>query len=249
MPFLENSGTMAKKGGGSVNKRKKVAMAAVTTAAAAGMVTGALFDTPAELMDAPEPDAVVEVLSDGGDDAAAEENRRTTPASRVKNWIWSLPAAVRLLVGVPLWTLGWVLLSALSALLGGAAPVVERLVSWLCLSLVLLAVFAASVKAALPDLPLKEILRPRNVAFIAILALMLGLADMVLPTVWQGYDARTQLVWRVGATCLLAFVCCAALSRHGKKPAAAAEPPRSQRTEVEKAAMALADSVCPKYKP
>ena len=137
----------------------------------------------------------------------------------------------------------------LTALLGGAAPVVERLVSWLCLSLVLLAVFAASVKAALPDLPLKEILRPRNVAFIAILALMLGLADMVLPTVWQGYDARTQLVWRVGATCLLAFVCCAALSRHGKKPAAAAEPPRSQRTEVEKAAMALADSVCPKYKP
>lgn len=231
-----------------MNKRKKAAMAAVTTAAAAGMVTGALFDTPAELMNAPEPDAVVEVLSDDGDGTGAEETRRSAPASRVKNWIWSLPAAVRLLVGVPLWALGWVLLSALSLLWGGAAPVVERLLSWLCLSLVLLAVFAVSVKAALPDLPLKEILRPGNVVFILGTALLLGLADLVLPTVWQGYDARTQLVWRVGATCLLAFVCCTALSQHGTRPAAKQETASKapQRTEVERAAMALADSVCPK---
>ena len=231
-----------------MDKKKTAAAAALAAAAAAGMVTGALFDSPADLL--AEPDAVVETQADDNDAGAPDdEERQRTPVQRLRQWVLSLPSAVRMLVGVPLWTLGWVLLSALSALLGGAAPVVERLVSWLCLSLVLLAVFAASVKAALPDLPLKEILRPRNVAFIAILALVLGLADMVLPTVWQGYDARTQLVWRVGATCLLAFVCCAALSRHGKKPAAAAEPPRSQRTEVEKAAMALADSVCPKYRP
>lgn len=230
-----------------MNKRKKAAVAAVTTAAAAGMVTGALFDTPAELMNAPEPDAVVEVLSDDGDGAGAEETRRSTPASRLRNWVWSLPAAVRLLVGVPLWALGWVLLSALSLLWGGAAPVAERFLSWLCLSLVLLAVFAVSVKAALPALPLKKILRPGTVAFILAAALALGLADLALPTVWRGYDARTQLVWRAGATCLLAFVCCAALSRHGtgtvKKAEAVPETPR--RTEVEQAAMALADSVCP----
>ena len=207
-----------------MNKRKKAAVAAVTTAAAAGMVTGALFDTPAELMNAPEPDAVVEVLSDDGDGAGAEETRRSTPASRLRNWVWSLPAAVRLLVGVPLWALGWVLLSALSLLWGGAAPVAERFLSWLCLSL-----------------------RPGTVAFILAAALALGLADLALPTVWRGYDARTQLVWRAGATCLLAFVCCAALSHHGtgtvKKAEAVPETPR--RTEVEQAAMALADSVCP----
>ena len=112
---------------------------------------------------------------------------------------------------------------------------------------VLLVVFAVSVKAALPDLPLKEILRPGTVVFILAAALVLGLADLVLPTVWQGYDARTQLVWRVGATCLLAFVCCAALSRHGTSPVnkADAAPEKPRRTEVEQAAMALADSVCP----
>ena len=117
----------------------------------------------------------------------------------------------------------------------------------LCLSLVLLVVFAVSVKAALPDLPLKEILRPGTVVFILAAALVLGLADLVLPTVWQGYDARTQLVWRAGATCLLAFVCCAALSRQGTSPVnkADAAPEKPRRTEVEQAAMALADSVCP----
>lgn len=229
-----------------MDKKKAAVMAAVTTAAAAGMVTGALFETPADLLGAPEPGAVVECTADDDGDAV-EETRRTTPASRLRNWILGLPMAVRALVGVPLWTLGWVLLNALAVFWSGAAPVLGRVVSWLCLSLVLLAVFAATVKAAIPHLPLKTILRPRNIVFILVVGLVLGVADMALPSVWRSYDAASQLVWRVGATCLLAFVCCAAMKRHGKEQPAAQQARMSERTEVELAAMALADRVSPKY--
>ena len=230
-----------------MDKKKTAAAAALAAAAAAGMVTGALFDSPADLL--AEPGAVVEIQADD-DDAGApdDEERQRTPVQRLRQWVLSLPSAVRMLVGVPLWCLGWVLLTGLSTLWIGASPLLAHVAGWLCLAVILLAVFALTVKAAFPDIPFRRILRPRNVLFLLLTTLVLAAADLALPTVWQGYDARTQLVWRVGATCLLAFVCCAALSRHGTCPSAKQETASKapQRTEVERAAMALADSVCPK---
>lgn len=230
-----------------MDKKKSAAAAAVAVAAAAGMVTGAVFDSPAELLADPPPITDVQLTDDDGGDASNQEERQRGPAARVRSWMLRLPAAVRMLVGVPLWCLGWVLLTGLSTLWAGAVtPAVSRLLSWLCLALIILAVFGAAVKAAFPALPVKTILRPRNVLFLLTMTLVLALADMALPTVWEGYDAISRTVWRVGASCLLAFSCCAVLKRQGKR--AAATPARSapERTEVEEAARRLADTVCPR---
>lgn len=229
-----------------MGKRKKAAAAAVAVAAAAGMVTGAVFESPADLLQDPAPITQVQQTDEGGDDAAPEE-RQKTPAARIRSWVLRLPAAVRMLVGVPLWCLGWVLLTGLSTLWAGAAAPLSRLLNWLCLALILLAVFGAAVKSAFPALPLKTIFRPRNVLFLLGMTLLLALADMALPTVWEGYDAVSRTVWRLGAACLLAFVCCAALKRQGKKAEqTAVSPAVSKRTEVEETARALADTVCPR---
>ena len=229
-----------------MDKKKAAAVAAVTTVAAAGMVTGALFDSPAELLNQPEPDDIVEFMDEDGEETEESGKQRTAPSARLRSWILSLPEAVRMLVVVPLWVIGWVLLNAVSVFWMGAGPVVERVVSWLCLSLVLLVVFAAGVKTALPHVPLKKILRPRNILFILAVTLVLGLADLALPSVWQSYNTATQLVWRLGATCLLAFLCFMALSHHGT---VTVEVPRElTEEEVRHQALELADSVHdPKY--
>ena len=101
-----------------MDKKKAAAAAAVTVAAAAGMVTGAVFDSPADLMQ--EPAAIVSVQADDDDCAVAQEERQKGPAARIREWVLRLPAAVRMLVGVPLWALGWVLLTGLSTLWAGA---------------------------------------------------------------------------------------------------------------------------------
>ena len=228
-----------------MKKREKAAAAAVTVAAAAGMVTGTLFDTPVDLL--AEPDAVVETVQADDEDAGAPVEKQRGLTARLRAWVLRLPAAVRMLVGVPLWCLGWVLLTGLSTLWAGAAAPLSRLLNWLCLALILLAVFGAAVKSAFPALPLKTIFRPRNVLFLLGMTLLLALADMALPTVWEGYDAVSRTVWRLGAACLLAFVCCAALKRQGKKAEqTAVSPTVSKRTEVEEPARALADTVCPR---
>ena len=219
------------------SKKMKAAKAAAVTVAAAGVVTGALFDTPTDLVPELNQDAPIEEVLE--DDAGAPEQKKRGPVDRFRGWILELPEAVRMLVGLPLWAVGWVLMSGVSALVGTAATPVERVVSWVCLSAILLTVFAFSVKSAFPELPVKQILRGRNIFFITTVALILGLADLALPTVWTGYDFRTQLVWRVGATCLLLFVCTMALSRHSK---VAVEVDMTQE-EIQEEARRLADTV------
>lgn len=223
------------------SKKMKAAKVAAVTVAAAGVVTGALFDSPAELVPELDQDsAVEEVLEDSG----VPGEKKRGPVDRLRHWLLRLPAAVRMLVGVPLWSIGWVLMTGVSALVGTAASPVERLVSWLCLSAILLTVFAFSVKSAFPSVPVRQILRGRNVVLISGVALILGLADLALPAVWSGYDARTQLVWRIGATCLLVFACGAALKRCGK--AEASKPKALTEEEIRAEALRLADTVSPR---
>ena len=199
------------------SKKVKAAKAAAVTIAATGVVTGALFDSPTDLVPELGQDATVEeVLEDDDGGVTDEKQKRWGPVDRVREWVLSLPEAVRMLVGLPLWAVGWVLMTGVSALLGTAATPVERVVSWICLSAILLTVFTFSVKTAFPEVPVKELLRGRNVVFISSMALILGLADLALPTVWTNYDFRTQLVWRIGATCLLLFTCSMAFSRRQK---------------------------------
>ena len=228
-----------------MDKKKTAAAAALAAAAAAGMVTGALFDSPADLM--AEPGAAVEIQMDDDDAGALEdEERQKTPAQRLRQWVLGLPSAVRMLVGVPLWCLGWVLLTGLSTLWMGASPLLAHVAGWLCLAVILLAVFALTVKAAFPEIPFRKILRLRNVMFLLLTTLLLAAADLALPTVWEGYDVVSRTVWRVGASCLLLFVCCAALGKHGKRSAPAEEPRELTQEEIRERARQLADSVCPK---
>jgi len=225
-----------------MNRKQKAAAAAVTVVAAAGMVTGTVFESPAELVEDVLPIAGVQQSEE---EAAVQEKRQKGPAASVREWVLRLPAAVRMLVAVPLWAIGWVLLTAVSTLwMSAAAPVLSRLLGWLCLAAVLLVVFAISVKAAFPDLRLKQIFRPGNLILLLGVTALFAMADMALPTVWEGYGPAIQTVWRVGATCLLAVACAVELNWQGRRAAAAARRTLS-KTEVEEAARALADTVCP----
>lgn len=224
-----------------MKKRKAAAAAAVTVAAVAGVVTGTAFDSPVDL--APEIAVTAEQQAD--DDDAAVTEQRKGPAARVRQWVQGQPAAVRMLVAVPLWCFGWVLMSAASLLWAGATPWLARLLSWGCLALLLMAVFACSVKAAFPEVPLRKILRPGNVLFLLLASAVLCAADLALPTLWKDYNAVSRTVWRIGAAALLAFLCCTELKHQAKRTVRKQQTaPVSKRTAVELEAMRLADTVC-----
>ncbi len=224
-----------------MKKRKAAAAAAVTVAAVAGVVTGTAFDSPMDLV----PEIAVTAEQQADDDDAAVAEQRKSPSARVRQWVLGLPAAVRMLVAVPLWCFGWVLMSAASLLWVGASPWLARLLSWGCLAVLLLVVFACSVKAAFPEVPLRKILRPGNVLFLLLASALLCAADLALPTMWKGYNTVSRTVWRVGAAALLAFLCCTELRHQGKRASQKRQTaPVSERTAIELEAMRLADTVC-----
>lgn len=226
-----------------MGKKEKAAAAALAAAAAAGMVTGAVIDRPADLL-ADTPFAVEQQEDDA--ETAAAEQKKSGIAARIRMWLLALPAPVRMLVGVPLWCLGWVLLTGISTFWAGAmTPLVARLLGWLCLAIIILVVYALSVKAAFPKVPFRRILKFRNVVFLLGMTAVLAAADLALPTVWEGYNVISQTVWRVGATCLLVFSCGSALKRQGYKAEKKMLAEAPQRTEIELEALRLADTVCP----
>lgn len=228
-----------------MGKRQKAAAAVLGTLAAAGLVTGAAIDDPALLAEA-DPMVVIEEEVDESDSKPVQLKKRGLAAA--KQWIMGLPAAVRMLVAIPLWCVGWVVEHGISALLlTPSASIVQHLIGWLCMGLILLVVFMTSTKCAFPKCPVKKILRLRNFLLPLLAAVVLGAADMALPTVWRSYDAVTQVVWRTGSACLLAWLCASELKFQGKRYAVPMEESAApKRTYVEQEAWRLADTVCPK---
>ena len=224
-----------------MDAKKKVAAAVVTAAAVTGVVTSAAFDSPLDLV----PEVAEELNLDFEDGTAVEDTDQKSPLAKVRIWVMGLPAAVRMLVAVPLWVMGWVLMSAVSVFWAGAAPVLAGLLNWVCLAIVLLVVFTVASKAAFPGVSVRRILRPGNVLLIVVLSAIFWVADLALPTVWNDYNLISRTVWRVGATCLLAFICGAELKHQGKRASfQSVKPELPERTEVELEALRLADTVC-----
>jgi hypothetical protein len=119
--------------------------------------------------------------------------------------------------------------------------VASQILGWLCLCLILAVVYVLSVKAAFPDVPFRKLFRIRDFVVLLLLAVVLAAADMALPTVWESYDLLHQIIWRGGATCLLACSCWAAFHRQAKR----ARKEQTGRTAVEEEAWRLAETVCP----
>ena len=225
-----------------MGKRQKAAAAALGALAAAGVITGAAVDSPALLA---EQDPVIVIEEEADEDLLRPAQLKKKGLAAAKQWILSLPAAVRILVAIPLWCIGWVVESGIAALFFGAsASLGQHFAGWLCLGLILLVVFMTATKCAFPQCPVRRILRLRNFLLPFLAAVVLGAADMALPTVWSSYNAASRIVWRAGSLCLLGWLCAVELRLQGKRYAVPQE--QSERTAVELEAWRLADTVCPK---
>ena len=248
-------------------RKKRAAAAAVAVVTSAGMVVGGIFQSPADLLDEQKPLAQVvladdEDLTGGGDDGddgaaggvtAEEEEERAGLRASLRQRLRRLPYAVRLLVLLPLWALGWALLSGASALWTALlSPILGKALAWLLLLGALLGAFVLAGKAVFPDLPVKKILNKRSLLGLVIGSVALGTADIVAPFFWADY-ARVESIAR-GLGLLLLFGTVTGLfvrrelrrRRARAKQEAEAEsagqslPRIASRQEI----LAMADSVC-----
>lgn len=221
--------------------KQKAAVGAVCAATSAAVLVGGLFDDPADLlMDGTDAITIEAHCDDGAEQGSESKNRRK---SSLRHAFQALPLTVRALVGVPLWGVGWCLLSALGLLWQSLlTPLGGKILGWLLTAVLALGVIALTAKAMFPHVPLRKLLSRRMILLITSGVLLCGILDTLLPLIWDKYPS-ISLVLRLCISA--AAVLCAVLSLcklHSRSPSQ-----KSQSTEQQ--ALTLADSVCqPRYK-
>ncbi len=172
------------------NKTKKRAAAtAAAVIAAAGTVLGGSFDSPADLLEDDDElfsaSPIVEYAAnddgaaDDGDGAGeADENSRR---GRVRRIAKSMPAGVRAVVGVPLWCVGWLIITLVSGLWSAVlSPALGTVLKWVLAAGIMLAVLLAMLKTVFPDMPIKKICNKKSILTALIGIGAIGVLDAVL---------------------------------------------------------------------
>ncbi len=220
--------------------KKTAAVSAVALLTAASVTTGSLFSTPAALLsdDSPASAYTVSVDPDGVDDDDAgteqdesgETKKRGGVRAALRVRVLRLPLAVRLLVVLPLWALGSVILAAAGAVWPLLAPGLGRIAGWALLLALLALGFFAAVKTAFPDLPLKKLLNRRSLAALVLGASAIAVADAVGAAVWEEYGQVKDIVLSVAFFAVFVCVTVPFALREQKRRLRASVPPKKQDT-------------------
>ena len=138
---------------------------------------------------------------------AAEPLPVPTPKELLREKVLALPAPVKGLVLLPLWTIGAIANYAFSLVLGLFARVFGGSILTLLFQFALIfGLFALALKLLFPNKKLRELLTKKNLLWMAVSALILTAADMLLKTWYEPYARVRALVLLVLALVLLSLL-------------------------------------------
>lgn len=216
----------ASKGTDTKKKLRSAAIRAAGTVTAAGMLLNGTVDAE-DLLTSPEQKAQSADAAHVQYTSApiytvkgtqAEPAPAPSPRELLRERIVALPAPVKGLLLLPLWTVGAIanyafslLLSLIIRLFGGS------LLTLLFQFAVLFGLFALALRSLFPHKKLRELLTRRSLLAMAIAALILTVADMVLKTWYEPYARIRALVLLILALVLLSLLSWRILRRR-KKP-------------------------------
>ncbi|MBQ4425663.1 MAG: hypothetical protein II882_08030 [Lachnospiraceae bacterium] len=176
------------------------------------LVNGA-FKSPNDLLaadpSAGQPAIVYTVDEDDADDDDDEEEGSEKTAEKqglwthIRDWLLRLPQPVRVLIGLPMWALGWGIVQLwifFWNLIG--QPVLTAVMAVMTLFLVLCGVFGITAKCLFPNLPLRKIFSKGNFIALGAGALVVEAALFILPQVSEDLTRYVPLM-RFGAGLLL----------------------------------------------
>ena len=221
--------------------KKRTVHSAIALAASAGVLIGGLFNSPADLLQDPttgvdralapaaiemvieesdeDPDPDTDGSGDGGDAEAKtdDEEKRRGVKGALRSFILKTPRSIRAVFGIPMWAVGCVLIALFNAIFSAfLSPVLATLLGWVTAAAVILLCIVGTVKAVLPDVPVRKILNKNTILIVVCGVALFAAADSVLPFVWTGYTAVRNILRFSGAAAVLATAS-SVFIRHEKK--------------------------------
>ena len=213
-------------------KLRSAAIKAAGTVTAAGMLLNAAVDQD-DLLTSPEQNAQsassAHVQSGNAPiytvhGTRLEKAPAPTKAELFREKVISLPAPVKGLLLLPLWTLGAIANYALSLLLGLFIKIFGgSVLTFLFQFALLFGLFALALRFLFPGKKLKDLLTKKNLLWMAVSAFILTAADMILKTWYEPYAKVRSLILLILALGLLSLLAWRILYKR-KKPASEPEP-------------------------
>ena len=147
-----------------------------------------------------------------------------TKADLFREKVIALPALVKGLVLLPLWTLGAIANYALSLLLSLFIKIFGgSILTFFFQFALLFGLFALVLRFLFPNKKLRDLLTRKNLTWMAVSALVLTLADMVLKTWYEPYAKARGLILLALALILLSILAWRILYKRKKDEPAAQE--------------------------
>ncbi len=203
----------------------------IAAIAAAGLAFGTLFSSPEDVLN---NDACItppfeisdcmiydnDIEPDAQTDETQEKKQKGIRAS-LRQFILKLPLSVRAFAGVPVWIIGRVLLAVLSTLFTAVlSPILGTVLKYLCIAGVILAAVVISVKAVMPDIPLKEIVTGRRIAISAVISALFGLCGVIVGIFYPESMKTYEIIESGLITVIVAFAAFSFAAKIKKRGAA-----------------------------
>ncbi len=203
----------------------------IAAIAAAGLAFGTLFSSPEDVLN---NDAYItppfeisdcmiydnDIEPDAQTDETQEKKQKGIRAS-LRQFILQLPLSVRAFAGVPVWIIGRVLLAVLSTLFTAVlSPILGTVLKYLCIAGVILAAVVISVKAVMPDIPLKEIVTGRRIAISAVISALFGLCGVIVGIFYPESMKTYEIIESGLITVIVAFAAFSFAAKIKKRGAA-----------------------------
>lgn len=186
------------------SKTKKTVIAAVT---AASVAVAGLTDSPDTIIKGNEEETISsekfkeistatesEELDTDEEEDDEEKKKKSGIKVRIREKMLSLPMAVRLFIIMPLWLLGSWIIFLSNGLLQLLSPFAGRIITAVISALLIIGGFLFAAKTAFPDLPIRKILNKKTLPWLLLGVLILNIADMLLPFVWDRYKDISGLI-------------------------------------------------------
>ena len=213
-------------------KLRSAAIKAAGTVTAAGMLLNATVE-PEDLLTSSEQKAesASSAHIQAGDapvytvkGTRLEKAPAPTKADLFREKIIALPAPVKGLVLLPLWTVGAIANYALSLLLSLFVKIFGgSILTFFFQFALLFGLFALALRFLFPDKKLRDLLTRKNLTWMAVSALVLTIADMVLKTWYEPYAKVRGLILLALALILLSVLAWQILYKRKKTEPAAQE--------------------------
>ena len=176
--------------------RKKVRLGIAIGLTSLSVLLGSVFDSSKDLLeDLPqEPGLMTETVNDLSKDSLEKRSLKQKAGISIRNVIYKIPVKIRVVLFLPLWLLGNLVLIGAELLYRTLlAPIGSLILGFILQTLLLLGIAGICIKLMFPDLPWSKIFNRKLILLVVAGSVFMSACDFVMPMIWDKYVLYRRL--------------------------------------------------------